>query len=223
MAYAITSAQLAKFAPQIPATQLQVMADAANAAMAKFGIDASPRRVRYFMAQAAYETAGFSKLVENLNYTTPERLVAVWPSRFTMNQADTSKAYAPSYVGNPQKLANLVYASRMGNGNVASGDGWLFRGRGAFHLTGRSNYTAYSQAIYGDTRVVSNPDLVTQAADLFMSAGWYWSQNGLSALADQDAYTAVTQKINGAQGEALTQLVQQRMPSLNSANAAFTW
>jgi putative chitinase len=223
MGYSITRDQLTKFAPNANAASLDALVAGANAATARFGIDSSPRRVRYFMAQSSYETQGYTKFVENLTYTTPERLVAVWPSRFTMDQSDSSKAYAPNYTNNPQKLANLVYASRMGNGDVASGDGWTFRGRGAFHLTGRANYSAYSAAVYGDQRIVSNPELVTQPADFFMSAAWFWSANGLSALADQDAYTAVTQKINGATGSALTALVQQRLPSLNAANAAFTW
>lgn len=223
MSYTITTDQLAKFVPRANPANLGALTAACNQAMAKYGISDQPRRVRYFMAQSAYETQGYTAFVENLNYTTPDRLVAVWPSRFTMDQSNTALAYAPAYVNNPQRLANLVYASRNGNGNVASGDGFAFRGRGAFHLTGRANYAAYDQAIYGGVHVVANPDLVMQPEDAMLSAAWFWNTNGLSPLADSDSYTEVTHRINGATGTALTQLVQQRTPMLNLANSIFMW
>jgi putative chitinase len=127
-------------------------------------------------------------------------------------------AYAPDYIKNPQKLGNLVYANRNGNGDVASGDGYLFRGRGAFHLTGRVNYTNYSKAVYGDLHIVSNPDLVLSMADAFMSAGWFWNNNGFNALADSDSFTEVTRIINGS-----TKTVPERIPVLNKANAILRW
>jgi putative chitinase len=182
-----------------------------------YGISASPRRVRYFLAQSCFETQTFTHWAENLTYTTPERLCTVWPSRFSMTPMGT-KAYAPDYVCNAQKLANLVYANRGGNGDVTSGDGFNFRGRGGFHLTFRNNYAAYSNARYGDDRIVQNPDLVAQPADAMMSAGWFWSTNQLNDLADADAFTRVTEKINGSDAT-----VPQRLPVLNKANSIFTW
>lgn len=216
MTYEINSSQLLQFAPSL-GESAQTLTDAINETMTYYGIADSPRRVRYFIAQACFETQTFTYWSENLMYTTPERLCVVWPSRFSMIPMG-AKAYAPDYVRNPQKLANLVYANRDGNGDAASGDGFNFRGRGGFHLTGRSNYTAYSHARYGDDRIVQNPDLVAQPQDAMMSAGWFWSKNNLGALADADAFTHVTETINGSNAT-----VPQRLPVLNKANLIFTW
>lgn len=215
MAYLITTSQLNALVPL--GAQAQALTDAVNATMTYYGIADQPRRVRYFIAQSCFETQNFSRWVENLLYTTPERLCAVWPSRFAM-QPMTNKAYALDYVNNPAKLANLVYAGRNGNGDAASGDGWLFRGRGGFHLTFRNNYAAYSQARYGDDRIVQNPDLVAQPQDAMMSAGWFWSTNNLNALADADQFTDATRVINGS-----SNTVPQRLPVLNKTNKIFTW
>jgi putative chitinase len=218
MSFTITSSQLTQFAPHIDAASIDPLVSAINATTARFSIDQQQRRVRYFMAQTSFETQGYTQWSENLTYTTPDRLVTVWPSRFTMDQSDKSKAYAPTYTNNPQGLANLVYAGQYGNGNAASGDGWNFRGRGGFDLTFRSNYTQYSSDTYGDTSVVDDPDLVLQPQDAMLSAGWFWNTKGLSALADTDSFTAVTQKINGS-----TETVPQRLPVLNQANSIFQW
>lgn len=195
--------------------------------------------MRYFIAQSAYETAYFTKWVEDLTYTTAQRLVDVWPTRFTLTKgiaqpagnvaAGTSsllvgRAYAPNYTNNPEALANLVYANRNGNGNEASGDGWKFRGRGAFHLTFRNNYAAASKFLFQDASVlVNNPDSVSQFDNGCMTAGWFWTINGLNAQADADAFTRTTQIINGAVGNQLAALVLQRMVTLNQVNKIFQW
>lgn len=206
-------------------TNAQAIADSINQTASRFSIDQSPRRMRYFVAQSFFETLNYTYWSENLNYTTPERLVTVWPSRFTMEMPAALggplgqvQTYAADYVNNPQKLANFVYANRNGNGNVASGDGYNFRGRGAFHLTFLSNYTEYSHAAYGDDRVVQNPDMVAQPADAFLSAGWFWDANKMNALADADAFTQATKVINGS-----TATVPQRLPVLNKMNATLQW
>jgi putative chitinase len=214
MAYTVTAEQIASLAPSVKGSD--ALADAINATAAYYHISDSALRMRYFIAQSCFETLNYSFWSENLMYTTPERLCAVWPSRFSMQNV-AGKAYAPDYTGSPSKLANLVYANRGGNGNEASGDGFAFRGRGAFHLTFRSNYAAYSKARYGDDRIVQNPDLVASPQDAFMSAGWFWSTNNLSALADSDSYTKVTQVINGS-----TATVPQRLVTLNKVNSIFT-
>jgi putative chitinase len=223
MAYSITTAQLLQFCAQ--AQNADQLVAAINSTMAKYCIDQSPRRVRYFMAQTAYESANYSSWSENLTYTTPQRLVAVWPSRFTMtaslatgSAALTGLNYAPDYINNPQALANLVYANRGGNGDVNSGDGYRYRGRGAFQLTFANNYNAYSQAVYGDDRIALSPDQVASFPDAIMSAGWFWDTNNLNAQADVDAFTNTTRIINGS-----TDSVPQRLPYLNKANATFTW
>jgi putative chitinase len=189
-----------------------------NDTTARFGIDTTARRVRYFVAQSFFETQSYTKWSENLVYTTPQRLVTVWPHRFTMDKSQTNLAYAPDYVNNAQKLANLTYANRYGNGNEASGDGWKYRGRGGFHLTFKNNYQKFSMDTYKDGRIVSNPDLVSQPQDAMLSAGWFWTSNGLSALADTDSFTRATEVINGS-----AETVPARLPVLTKVNSLFTW
>lgn len=218
MSFQINTNQLSQFVPTLATSAVQALTDAINATAAKNGIDQSPRRLRYFVAQSAFETQNFTFWSENLVYTTAQRLCVVWPTRFTMNPNDSTKAYAPNYTNNPQKLANNVYANREGNGNEASGDGFRFRGRGGFHLTFKNNYAAYSLAQYGDDRIVFNPDQVAAPTDAMASAGWFWNDNGLSALADTDSFTRVTEVINGS-----ADTVPQRLPVLNRANSIFTW
>lgn len=224
--YSIATAQLSSFCPALPQVTVSNLAIAINAAMARFKIDQSPRRVRYFMAQTCFETAQYTSFSENLMYTTAQRLAAVWPTRFTLqppvqpsaSYVESGLAYAPDYINNPQALANLVYANRMGNGDVQSGDGWLFHGRGAIQLTGRAAYVAYDNAVYGDGRITANPYLVSNITDAMLSAAWFWDANQLNAQADADAFTRATQIINGS-----TVTVPQRIPVLNLANSIFTW
>ncbi len=147
----------------------------------------TPDRIAGFLSQVAHESAGFTALSENLNYSA-EALCRVWPSRFN---ADNCQEYAR----NPEKIANKAYGSRMGNGDEASGDGWTYRGRGAIQLTGRDNYQRFSDDVGVD--VVNNPDLVSQPDMAAMSAGWFWSKNGLNALADAKDIVGMTKRING--------------------------
>lgn len=155
---------------------------------ADFGID-TPLRRAHFLAQIAHESAGFTRLVENLNYGAPG-LRSTWPSRF---DAATAKAYARQ----PERIANKVYANRLGNGNEASGDGWRFRGRGYIQLTGRANYAEYSQRLFGDDRLVREPGQAAEPAIAIRLAGAYWQHKGLNALADMDDLVGITKRING--------------------------
>lgn len=212
----ITTAQLAKFAPKLNATQVQQLCDAINPVLVLRGINTA-RRIRYFMAQTYFETQGYTKWDEDLYYTTPQRLVAVWPFRFTMNQADTTKAYAPDYVRNEQKLANLVYAGREGNGGPATGDGFNFRGQGGIHLTFRNNFAACSKSLYGDDRLLTNPASIQDYVTGMQAAGWFWGTNNINALADADQFTQATYVINKSRETA-----PQRLLVLNVANTIFT-
>jgi len=214
--YLVSSAQLQLLNPHL--RNGIDLAQAINQVAAKFHIDQDPRRLRYFVAQSLFETTSYTQWSENLVYTTPERLVTVWPDRFTLDKTRTQYAYAPDYINNAQKLANLVYAGRNGNGDAASGDGWKFRGRGAFHLTGRANYQEYDDEIYGDGHIVANPDLIMQPLDAFTSAGFFWNKHQMNSLADSDAFTQVTKIINGS-----TDTVPQRLVMLNKVNAVLTW
>jgi putative chitinase len=143
------------------------------------------KRVPEFLAQISVESSKLSRLQESLFYTTPERLMNVWPSRFP------TRDIALQFVRQPQALANYVYQGRMGN--VQPGDGWRFRGRGLKQLTGRANYQDYQ--LEANVPVLTNPDMLldpTWAAD---SAGWFWNTRKCDSLADD--LEQLTRKING--------------------------
>ena len=180
----MNSEQLAQ-ALHMPPAKAEEWVDAINTTFETFGID-TPEQQASFLGQCGHESAGFTALVENLNYKA-ESLCKVWPKRFP------SLEMAQPYHRNPEAIANHVYANRMGNGDEESGDGWNFRGRGLIQLTGRDNYRACGEALGADLE--SDPDLVSQPMYAALSAGWFWHKNHLNNIA-QDI-TAVTKKING--------------------------
>lgn len=153
------------------------------------GID-TVNRVAAFLSQCAHESGDFIQLHENLNYRASS-LIATWPSHFNATNA-------PQYEHKPDKIANLVYANRMGNGDEASGDGYKYRGRGPIQITGHDNYLAASQFIYGDDTLVNNPALIEIDMDAaIQSAIWFWNTHNLNALADNGDVLSITKKING--------------------------
>jgi putative chitinase len=152
----------------------------------------SPNRAAHFFAQTAHESGNFKAFSENLNYGA-KGLRGIFGKYFPTD------AMAKAYERQPQKIANRVYANRMGNGDEASGEGWLFRGRGALQLTGKFNFKAFSDYI-GRPDVMTNPDLVaTELA--FESALWFFDKNKLWSICDQGindaAILALTKRING--------------------------
>ena len=152
----------------------------------------SPNRAAHFFAQTAHESGGFRAFSENLNYGA-KGLRGIFGKYFP------TEAMARAYERKPQKIANRVYANRMGNGDEASGEGWLFRGRGALQLTGKFNFKAFSEYV-GRPDVMTNPDLVaTELA--FESALWFFDRNKLWSICDQGtgdaAILALTKRING--------------------------
>jgi len=183
----------------IQPTPAKLFAEPLAIACEQFDIS-TPRRVAMFIAQAAHESVGFTRLEENLRYTDPMRLARVWPSRFT-GYADAAR-----FVRNPQALANHVYAGRNGNGDEASGDGWKYRGRGLFQLTGRENYRAAGEAL--GQPFVDAPELVALPLHAARSAAWFWAARGLNDMADAGDVKAVTRAINGP---ALLGLEERRM------------
>lgn len=148
-------------------------------------------RVAAFMAQCGHESGSFNVLEENLNYSA-QGLNSIFPKYFIKAGRD-----AQEYHRQPQKIANIVYASRMGNGDTASGDGWKYRGRGLIQLTGRSNYTQCSKDIFQDTTLVDTPDLVTEPTYALWSGAWFWHKNDLNVLADAQDIKTMTKRING--------------------------
>jgi putative chitinase len=157
--------------------------------MEKFQIN-TPLRLAHFLAQCGHESGGFKATQENLNYSA-DGLKKIFPKYFPGNIAE-------SYARNPEKIASKVYGGRMGNGGEETKEGYKFRGRGYIQLTGKENYTSFAKSIGEDT--VANPDLVATKYAL-ASAGWFFSKNGLNAIADKGAddatVTAVTKRVNG--------------------------
>jgi len=156
----------------------------------KFGVN-TPLRLAHFLAQCGHESGGFRLTQENLNYSA-KGLVGIFKKYFP------TEAVALQYQRNPQKIANRVYASRMGNGDEASGEGFKFRGRGYIQLTGKSNYSAFDKTVEDD--ITANPDLVATKYPL-LSAAWFWSKNGLNTIADEgstdEVVTKATKRVNG--------------------------
>lgn len=207
----IDVANFLNFAPSLTAEQAKIMVDALNKELPRWNIT-TPRRIRYFLTHCFAETMGFTKLQESLFYTTAARIVAVWPSRFNLS-GTSGKLNANNYLRNSVKLANEVYANRYGNGNASSGDGAKYLGRGFMHLTFKDNYKRASLAIYGDERLVQNPELVSNDLSVAVAtACWFWKTNGLNELADADEFTATTKKVNGS-----TRPVQERVPILRNS------
>jgi putative chitinase len=165
------------------------VADPIDRAMATFGI-AEPIDVAMFLAQTAHESSNFQRVREDLYYSNPRRLMVVWPKRFP------SETFAIQYIRNPEKLANYVYCNRLGNGDIASGDGSRFIGRGYIQVTGRANYAAFSQ----DARIAAstNPALLELPSNAALSAAWFLAKHGFSAMALAGDYRGITVKLNGA-------------------------
>lgn len=155
----------------------------------RYGID-TPNELATFCAQLAVESAELTSLEENLNYSAA-RLIQVWPKRFPT--ADAAALYAHA----PDRLANFVYAGRMGNGDEASGDGARFKGRGPIQLTGRTNYRHCGQDI-GQT-LESHPELLLVPAVGIESACWYWRSRGLDRFDDDADARMETRLINGGE------------------------
>ncbi len=147
-------------------------------------------RLAHFLAQCGHESGGFKAVSENLNYSA-DGLKKIFGKYFPGNLNE-------SYARQPEKIASRVYASRMGNGDENSKEGYKFRGRGYIQLTGKSNYTNFTKFIGEDC--VSNPDLVATKYPL-ASAAFFFDSNKLWAICDKGAddatVTAVTKRVNG--------------------------
>lgn len=155
----------------------------------KYKIDTN-LRFTHFISQCAHESAMFSKVEENLNYSK-EGLLKVFPKYF-------DEELAEEYARKPNLIANRVYANRIGNGDEDSGDGWNYRGRGYIQLTGKSNYKAFDTVCSED--IIDRPELVATKYPLEVS-GWFWHTKGLNKLADEgitsETITKITKVING--------------------------
>jgi len=189
----ITSEQIYRAVPNADPELVQQIVDSWQIAIKNGVVDR--KQTSFFLGHAATETQGFTRLEENLYYTTPERLVKVWPTRFK------SVAAAKPYIRNPKALANLVYGSRMGNekDGVNDDDGWEKRGSGLFQTTGEANFEVV-QKVTG-LPVVEQPELLRTMPHALEAAAIYWRVNKLGDLLSQpDAIAATTRRIQGGTG-----------------------
>jgi putative chitinase len=174
-----------------------------RAAFERFGIN-TERQVAAWIAQCAHESAGFKMLTENLNYSA-DTMAAVWPGRFAVMGPDKKPVkvkgknqpnkFALALHRQPEAIANTVYANRMGNGNIESGDGWRHRGMGLKQLTGKDNQKRCGDALGMD--FIRNPELLLTPEGASLSAAWFWSVNKCGPIADSGDFVALTKKING--------------------------
>jgi putative chitinase len=154
----------------------------------------TPLRIAGFMAQCAHESADFTRLEENLNYSE-KALNGVFGRYFGKGKRD-----AKDYARDPEKIANYVYqdefrSKRGALGNTNAGDGWRFRGRGIKQLTGRNNYKAFGKSV-GITPEEA-AEYVATPKGAIESACWFWKTNKLEKYADKDDNLGLTKKING--------------------------
>jgi putative chitinase len=148
----------------------------------------TPGRVAAFIAQCAHESGSFVFVKENLNYRAASL-------RKTFGKYFTDDATAAAYANKPEKIANRVYANRMGNGDEASGDGYRFCGRGLIQLTGRDNYTFFAGSLYIPVEEASEYLATFEGAT--QSACWFWEINNLNRFADAGDIKGLTKAING--------------------------
>lgn len=184
--------------------------DHVRTACAEFSID-TPQRVAAFLAQTSHESAGYTMLEENLNYSDVT-MAAVWPPRFAVQEPDPNRpgktrakkdekgknipnAFAKALHRKPEAIANAVYSNRMGNGTIESGDGWKHRGMGVKQLTGKDNHRRCGEALGVD--FVAHPEKLLEPEYAVRSAAWFWKTNNLSRFADKEDIEGMTVVING--------------------------
>jgi putative chitinase len=151
-----------------------------------FGID-DVRKQAAFLGQCAHECNHFKTLEENLNYSAAT-LQRLFGHKFKSGEVEV-------YAHHPEKIANRIYSSRMGNRDESSGDGWRFHGRGCIQLTGHDNYYHFGQAI--GQNMVMKPEQVALPMYAALSAGWFWKTHGCNDLAEVKNWEGLTKRING--------------------------
>ena len=191
-----------------------------NYAMDKFNINENVQRVATFLAQVAHESSQMNRLQENLGYSR-SRLRKVWPRRFPDAESTAKYGY------NPERLANKVYADRLGNGPEQSGDGFQYRGRGLLQITGRSNY-AKMGGLIGLPSLIEMPNHLIEPRWAAMSAAAFWADAGLNDVADtmtdfdlDVVVRQITKRINGGT-HGLDQRLRYTERGLETLDTGFT-
>lgn len=184
----VTLELLKLICPKTKAEILEQYVEPINAIGEHYEFFENSKRIAGFLAQIAHESGGFNFVKENLNYSA-EGLRKVFPKYFPTDEL--AKAYARQ----PEKIANKVYANRMKNGDETSGDGFKFRGRGLIQLTGRDNYTRFSESL--DLSIDETIAYLETPNGAVASAGWFWENNKLNQWCDKDDFVTLTKRING--------------------------
>lgn len=179
---------LLALAPHCPVARVDELAELLPGVFEAYGI-ATKLRQAHFLAQTCYETQGFTRFEENLNYSSAG-LINTFPRIYK-----GKSALAVQDAHHAELIANRVYANKNGNGNQASGDGWKFHGRGLIQLTGRELYAEYAKASGVDT--VNNPGLLEVLPGAANAAGWYWQSRHINVVADCGSVKDVTLRVNG--------------------------
>jgi putative chitinase len=183
----ITQEQMTAALPGVSAETIEKFYGPMCDAMEEFEINTN-KRIAAFLAQCAHESGNFRALHENLNYKA-EGLMKIFYKYFP--DEDTANDYAH----NPEKIANRVYANRMGNGDEDSGDGFRYCGRGLIQLTGKTNYESCGAELQVD--LDSNPQYLESPEGACRSAAWFWWSRDLNELADTGDIKAITKRVNG--------------------------
>lgn len=184
----VAGAQLRQLNGKLQPPRADLFAAVLNAAFAAAAID-SPRRVRHFLAQTMEETGALNGLVESTRYSDPVRLDALFRNVQGVEHAKRLIAAGPEAIG------NTIYANKNGNGGVASGDGYRYRGRGFLQVTGRANYRTIGRLV--DMALEDDPDLLGQPEPAARAAAMFWKMRGINVPADVDDISAVTYLVNG--------------------------
>lgn len=192
----LTPGMMRQLCPRLTVEQGVAWATELGAAGVEFYVS-TPERMAHWLAQLCHESAGLTRLEEDLHYSA-KRLAQVWPRRYAVDPraADLQPNVLAHHLAHkPDVLANDVYAGRMGNGPPETGDGWRYHGRGPIQLTGRENYTRAGEAL--DLPLVEHPEMALQVDVGARVAAWYWATHGCNDLADQGDIGAITKAING--------------------------
>lgn len=181
----ITPERMRALAPQSRPALVKAVAPHLEAFAYRYGVT-TPLRTAHLMAQLAYESAYFTRLEENLHYSSGKRIALVWPRL---------RPRAAELAGHPEALANAAYGGKLGNGDEASGDGWRYRGRGLIQLTGRENYRRFGKVVLVDLE--AEPDLAADPEIAVLTALAYWRVRKCNEAADTDDFVIVSERVNG--------------------------
>jgi putative chitinase len=184
----ITLDILQQLCPKTKKSVLELYATPLHEVAEYYDMYQNMNRAAAFVAQTAHESGGFNFVKENLSYGAKGLMV-------TFKKYFPNEELAKQYERKPEKIANKVYANRMGNGDEASGDGYRFCGRGLIQLTGRNNYTKFAQDL--GISIEDTVAYLETPAGAVSSAGWFWDNNNLNQYCDSNDFVTLTKRING--------------------------